>query len=100
MCGIDRIITEHLNTLATFIIAAFTGTLWWSTRKLWIAHRDTRQATQRAFVYIDGLNYELTTAADQTPVTVDLLPDAYKSRPALFVTRLSLLQKCGNSLVS
>jgi hypothetical protein len=98
MCAIYRVINaESLTALATFFIAAFTFTLWWSTRNLWLAHRETHEATQRAFVHIDGFNYELTTAADRTPVDVEYLPERYKSQPELYVTRFAFQPRWKNS---
>lgn len=88
---------EVVTALATCVIAVFTLTLWWSTRNLWIAHRETHEATQRAFVHIDGCNYELTTAADRIPVQTELLTDEYKSQPELFVTRFAFQPRWKNS---
>lgn len=41
-----------LTVAATFAIAAFTGTLWWSTRRLWEATRREFAATHRPRVVV------------------------------------------------
>ncbi|HYL33040.1 MAG TPA: hypothetical protein VEU53_07840 [Stellaceae bacterium] len=41
---------DHTSIIATVLIAVFTGTLWWSTRRLWIAGEKQIAATQRMLV--------------------------------------------------
>jgi hypothetical protein len=62
------------------------------------AHRETHRATQRAFVHLDGFNYELTTAAETRAAdTIEMLPDAYRSQPNLYVTRFAFQPRWKNS---
>ena len=65
-CLLDqRWLTDHIPE---WLIALFTGTLWWSTRRLWIATketlkhaRDTTEVLQRAYVSAQPGGIELDT---------------------------------------
>jgi hypothetical protein len=47
--------------LAGIAVAAFTFTLWLASDKLWRSGQATFEASKRAFVFLDGFNFELTT---------------------------------------
>jgi hypothetical protein len=84
-----------LIVFATFIVALFTFTLWRSTDKLWKAGNEALEVTERAFIFIDGFNTELTTAID-AKINSGKLPERYKSRPELFITRFAVQPKWKN----
>jgi len=86
-----------LTAIATLAIAGFTWTLKRSTDRLWKAGEDQHAISNRAFVFIDGFNYELTTAADARPLyeLVDL-PERYRDDPGLFVTRFAVQPRWKN----
>jgi hypothetical protein len=79
-----RFTDEHagfIGALAGIAVAIFTLTLKWSTDKLWIAHTETHEAAQRAFVCLDGFDYELTTEADAYAPNTNALPGRYQPYP-------------------
>ena len=82
--------------LETLALVLFTATLWRSTDKLWVAQNESHEATQRAFVFIDGFNFELTTAADGDDDRLEFLPDDYKKRPELYITRFAVQPRWKN----
>jgi len=93
-----RLIDRHagfFGMLAGFIVAFFTFTLWRSTDKLWKAGRDALEATERAFIFIDGFNYELTTALDAKIEPANLL-ERYRSDPGFYITRFAAQPKWKN----
>lgn len=51
--------TNHtaIDALATLLIAAFTGTLWWSTHRLWKATREEFIATHRPRILVHSFHY-------------------------------------------
>ena len=53
--------TTDFAALAGVAIAAFTFTLWVATDQLAKSGQRIFEATERAFVFLDGFNYELTT---------------------------------------
>jgi hypothetical protein len=61
----------------------------WSTRRLWEASKEALQVTERAFVFLDGFNVELTTALDGDEVDYESLPERYRSDPGIFITRFA-----------
>jgi hypothetical protein len=77
-----------LVTLFTWRLWQATNQLKISTDNLWEAADRTLKITERAFVYLDGFNFELTTAADR-PLNPDLIPERYKDDPGLFLTRFA-----------
>ncbi len=81
-------ITDTLLVAFTFGLTIFTGLLWRSTDKLWAAGERTLTTTERAFVFIDGFNVELTTAGDR-PLDTSQLPERYRDDPGLYVTRFA-----------
>lgn len=83
--------------LAAFIIAWFTYTLDLSTSRLWRTEERNFQTAQRAFVFLDGFNVELTTATDSKTVTAEMLPQWYRSDPGLYITRFAALPKWRNA---
>jgi hypothetical protein len=80
--------------LAGIAVAAFTLRLKWSTDRLWLAQRNALEKIERAFVFIDGFNIEITTAADGEGVE---LPERYKNHPGIYVTRLAIQPRWKNS---
>ena len=68
-----------------------------STNQLWESGERTFEASQRAFVYIDGFNYELTTAADAKVVDIDSLEERYKKCPELCIARFAVQPRLRNS---
>jgi hypothetical protein len=86
-----------ITAIATAFIAWFTLTLRRSTDKLWDAGERALITTERAFVFIDGFNIELTTAADSSVVENEMLPEAYRNKPELFITRFAAQPRWKNS---
>lgn len=84
------------TAVATIAIAWFTWTLKRSTDRLWKAGKDALEVTERAFVFIDGFNPELTTAID-AKIDVVKLPERYRSYPELCITRFAAQPKWKNS---
>jgi hypothetical protein len=79
-----------ITAIATAFIAWFTLSLRQSTDKLWDAGKDALETTERAFVFIDGFNIELTTSADDNrPDAIEHLPQTYRNDPGLFITRFA-----------
>jgi hypothetical protein len=80
--------------VAGCIVALFTFTLWRSTEKLWKAGQASLEATERAFVYIDGFNVELTTLADSPSISI---PESLENvDKGLYVTRFALQPRWKN----
>jgi hypothetical protein len=96
---VAKFLDDHNGTvaaIATMAIAWFTWTLkkstdrlWSATDKLWRAGEDQHAAVNRAFVFIDGFDHELTTAKD-TNTDIEDLPEQYRDRPQLYITRLAI----------
>jgi hypothetical protein len=92
-------------------VAAFTGLLFVSTALLWNATDQNAKAAlkaanvaddalktiERAFVFVEGFDVELTSAADAKEVRPENLPPRYQSEPELFITRFALLPRWKNS---
>ncbi len=79
---------EGWTALATIVIASFTATLWWATN-IHARHMEQMVSIQRAFVFLERFDYELTTAADnKTPI--EKLPKNYEDHPDLFITRFTI----------
>src|SRR6202035_1762513 len=89
---------EVVTAVATVFIAWFTLTLKRSTDKLWTAGSEALGVTERAFVYIDGFNPEITTQAEVIgigPQTV--IPVGPAGDPTLNVTRFAAQPRWKNS---
>jgi hypothetical protein len=87
-----------ITAIATAFIAWFTLSLRQSTDKLWDAGKDALETTERAFVFIDGFNIELTTSADDNrPDAIEHLPQTYRNDPGLFITRFAAQPRWKNS---
>ena len=94
----DLKITDIIVAFFTFILALYTARLWKSTDKLWKSGEKALETTERAFVFIDGFDYELTTALDSL-VGTEQMPEVYR-RPetrGLFITRFACRPKWKNS---
>jgi hypothetical protein len=95
-----RFIEGHgvgITALGTLVIAGFTGTLWFATDRLTKSGQRAFEATERAFVFIDGFNVELTTATDiKGKVDYETLPQWYRSNPELYITRFALQPRWKN----
>jgi len=81
--------------IATCFIAWFTLTLKRSTDRLWESGKNALEVTERAFVYLDGFNHELTTALD-SKIEPERLPERYRADPELYVTRFAVQLKWKN----
>lgn len=96
-----RLIDRHnglFAAVAAFIIAWFTYTLDRSSSQLWrIEGRNFREA-QRAFVFLDGFNVQLTTAVDSNIPGRDFswLPPRYQQDPGLYITRFAVQPRWKN----
>jgi hypothetical protein len=93
-----RLIDRHngfFAAIAAAIVAAFTFTLWRSTDRLWKAGKEALEVTERAFVYLDGFNYELTTALD-SKIEPEKLPERYRATPELYITRFAVQPRWRN----
>lgn len=87
--------TAVATTLATIFMATFTFFLYKSTNKLWKAGKDSLEQTSRAFVFLDGITYELTTAADIN-TALENLRGQYVEAPGLFITRFAVQPRWKN----
>jgi hypothetical protein len=97
--GIKLKITDFLMVVFSGLLAFFTYQLNRSTGMLWKEGRVALQTTERAFIYLDGFDSELTTAADSSSVDVEFLPDRYKAESdrGLYITRFAVLPRWKNS---
>lgn len=85
-----------ITALATLAISVFTVVLVIVTNRqakltgdsVAIA-KDALLKTERAFVFLDGFNIELTTALDSDHPDYERLPDRYKSDPGIYITRFA-----------
>ena len=99
-----RLIDRHngfFSSVAALIVGAFTFTLWLATRNH-ARHMEhmvgVTKSIQRAFVFVEGFNYELTTMADTLDLGArELLPEFYKSMPEMFITRFAIQPRWKNS---
>lgn len=83
-----------VTAFAGVAVAFFTLTLWRSTRKLWKSGEKQYAASNRAFVYLDGLNVELTTAADAKEIGNQ---PQFRWGPELFISRFAAQPRWRNS---
>jgi hypothetical protein len=98
VCSI-RMVDRHnglVSALAAISVAFFTYTLWRSNEKLWKSGRDALEATERAFVFIEGFDIELTTAANAR-IELGTLPERYRAVPELCITRFAAIPRWKNS---
>ena len=80
----------------TLVLAVGTLFLWGAAREQARLTRESLETTERAFVFLDGFNVELTTAADAEVVRTDHLPPLYKSYPGLYITRFAVQPRWKN----
>lgn len=85
-----------LTAIATLAIAGFTLTLKQSTDRLWQASEDQHAVSNRAFVFIDGFTTEITTAADAPTLVLQNVPERYRDRPSLYLTRFAVQPRWKN----
>jgi hypothetical protein len=86
---------EAITALGTLAIAGFTLTLWRSTDRLWSSSEKSLRLTQRAFVYLDGIKFEITLLDDnESNRKVEL--ESGKDR-SLWVTRFAAQPRWRNS---
>lgn len=83
--------------LAAFIVAFFTYTLDRATNRLWRIEDRNFRVAQRAFVSLDGFNYELSTAANTKKTPLEGIPERYRDDPGLYITRFAALPKLKNA---
>jgi hypothetical protein len=82
--------------LFTVVLAASTILLWRETKRLAEGAEEQHAIVNRAFVYLDGFNIELSTLAHATDEVE--IPEKLKGRePALHVTRLAVQPRWKNS---
>jgi hypothetical protein len=85
--------------LAAIVVAAFTGTLWIATDRLAKSGQTAFEATERAFVFIDGFDFELTTRADIKGTVHPLYegePQWHQDHPGLVISRFALRPRWKN----
>lgn len=80
----------------TFALVIATILLWLSTERLWKAGKEALEATERAFVFLDGFTPELTTGADLEGEHVDGIPEHYRFDPGLYISRFAVLPRWKN----
>ncbi len=102
--------SEWILVFVTVALVIVTGSLALYTKKLWKATvklSDDAQATskrqadeikmiERAYLYLDKFNVELTTAENNKTVDMGLLPENYQEDPGLFVARLAVQPRWKN----
>jgi hypothetical protein len=94
----DAKIGEFALVSFTLFLVVFTGGLWFSTDRLWKAGKEALEVTERALVFLDGFDVELTTALNSNSVIErDDLPDLYATDPGLFITRFAIFPRWKNS---
>ena len=86
-----------LTFLVSIFLAGFTGTLWWSTHRLWKAGRDALETTERAFVLIDGFNAELTIYTDLPYTPQELEEFRADHNPSLWLIRFAVQPRWKNA---
>jgi hypothetical protein len=87
-------VTDTLIALFTALLFAATIGLWLSTRRLWKVARETFEASERAFVFVDGFTPEVTTLADQPDV---MFPESVPPQNrGLVVTRFAVQPRWKN----
>jgi hypothetical protein len=103
-------IAAEATAYYTKLLAGFTGCLFVSTTGLWVftgfLWKTTKRAVEssdkqhaisnRAFVFLDGFNVELTTAVNAGTININSLPEPYKSRPELYITRFAVQPRWKN----
>jgi len=107
-CGIGGIVPSVLDFmdqnegffvgLFTGLLVIVTGFLWGATNQLWRAGERGLATTERAFVFIDGFNYELSTRADdREPLEFsEAEPGWHRSHPELVITRFAIQPRWKN----
>jgi hypothetical protein len=84
----------------TGVLSISTIGLWWVTwqgskqqsgdMRAALAHAEKALGTaERAFVFLDGFNIELTTALDSDAPDYEWLPQRYRQDPGLYITRFA-----------
>jgi hypothetical protein len=99
-CKIDGWLdAERTIAIFTVILAVSTIGLWAATNRLWAAGERALKTTERAFVFIDGFDFELTTRADgKRPLEFyEGEPDWHRTNPELVITRFALQPRWKNS---
>src|ERR1700732_3933591 len=69
LCSLQLVDSHNgfFAAIAAIVVAAFTGTLWIATERLARSGQTVFEATERAFVFLDSFNYELSLATDRKP---------------------------------
>jgi hypothetical protein len=93
-----------ITAAATVAIGYFTLTLKRSTDKLWSATNDSAKIAERslteierAFIYLEGFETEITTGEDVKGMEKDNFPKEYRDNPELYITRFAVAPKWRNS---
>jgi hypothetical protein len=99
----ERTTTDPV-ALFTFGLFIFTAVLGGATIGLLSATNRTAKIAERglvdlerAFVFIDGFDFELTLATDAKTVDVANLPEIYRAYPELCITRFAIFPRWKNS---
>jgi hypothetical protein len=92
-----------VTALFAGLVTLFTWRLWQATNELrvstdglWQASTDALETTERAFVFLDGFDVELSLAPDREGGYADDLPERYKSYPELYITRFAVQPRWKN----
>lgn len=86
-----------IAALATVVVAIFTFTLWKSTEKLWVASNKSLEITERAFVFLEGFETEITTLAELKDPDLSHIDPFYQANLHLYITRFAVLPRWRNA---
>jgi hypothetical protein len=86
-----------LSTLGVLIVTWRAGVRQSGDMKAALDHAERALATaERAFVFLDGFDIQLTTAVDNPNQGFDWLPPRYQQDPGAFITRFALQPRWKN----
>jgi hypothetical protein len=91
-----KTVQQSENKITDWLLVLFNGLLVGSTVLLWRANNRSAKIAERslteverAFVFIDGFNVELTTALDSDSPSYEWLPERYRQDPGIYITRFA-----------
>lgn len=106
-CGAAGLIPSFIGFMDAhegFFVGSFTLALvfatiflWKSTNALYEAGETALTVSERAYVYLDGFDFELTVASDAKEVDIRKLPEPYRDCPELYITRFAVFPRWKNS---
>ena len=76
-------------------MATFTFFLYRSTNKLWEAGKDSLEQTERAFVFLDKIDNELTASPDSDAAS-KRFPEQYRKNAGRYITRFAIQPRWKN----